>query len=64
VLTWENRVVMCRECHREYHKKGVNPKAIAALKEIRKEFLLSMGRAEYVDYVAPVEELDANTQTV
>jgi hypothetical protein len=51
-------------CHREYHKKGVNSKAIAALKEIRKEFLLGMGRAEYVDYVAPVEELDANTQTV
>lgn len=51
ISTWENRVLMCSDCHREYHRKGVNEKAITELTQIRKDFLLNMGREEYVDFI-------------
>lgn len=47
---WRNRVCVCRECHNEYHKHGVNDEAIAKMKGQRKNFLLEMGREEYVNY--------------
>ena len=50
ILTWENRVVMCRECHGEYHRKGVSKQAIEELQQKRYNFLVQMGRKEYADY--------------
>ena len=57
ILTWENRVTMCKECHREYHRKGVNDKAVVELQEKRKQFLISMGREDYANYV-PLEKIE------
>lgn len=51
ILNWENRVLMCRECHNDYHKHGVNSKTIEALQQKRYEFLMAMGREEYANYV-------------
>lgn len=50
ILDWENRVTMCKECHNEYHKHGVNDEAIADLQQKRIDFLNSMGRDKYVNY--------------
>lgn len=57
IVTWENRVTMCVECHREYHRKGVNDKAVEELQKIRYDFLKSMGREEYADYI-PLEKIE------
>lgn len=51
ILNWENRVLMCRECHNDYHKHGVNPKTIEALQQKRYDFLMANGREEYANYV-------------
>jgi uncharacterized protein YlaI len=51
IQNWENRVLMCRECHREYHKHGVNSVTIEALQTKRHEFLMANGREEYANYV-------------
>jgi 5-methylcytosine-specific restriction endonuclease McrA len=46
---WKNRVTMCREDHNEYHRHGVSEDAIKKLQEQRIEFLIAIGRGEYVD---------------
>lgn len=50
VLDWKNRVTMCRECHNDYHKHGVNSKTQAELQTKRYNFLLMIGRQAYADY--------------
>ena len=54
ILEWDNRVVMCRECHNEYHRHGVNSTTIAELQQKRHDFLMANGREEYANYV-PLE---------
>ena len=49
LVDWKNRVTLCHSCHMEYHRKGVNDKAVVGMQQIRKDFLLTMGRAEYVN---------------
>lgn len=51
ILEWDNRVLMCRECHNEYHRHGVNSKTIEALQQKRHDFLMANGREEYANYV-------------
>lgn len=55
ILNWENRVTMCRECHGEYHRHGVNFGTQEELFFKRQEALKLFGREEYIDYVSPVE---------
>ncbi len=50
IQDWENRVLMCRECHNDYHRHGVNSGTIEDLQQKRVEFLKSMGREKYVNY--------------
>ncbi len=57
ITTWENRVTMCRECHNEYHKHGVNSKTQEALTEKRIEALNLFGRVEYINYI-PLEKAE------
>lgn len=54
ILNWENRVLMCRECHNEYHRHGVNSKTQEDLQNKRVEALKRLGREEYINYVPPV----------
>lgn len=63
ILDWKNRVLMCRECHSDYHKHGVNSKTIEALQQKRHDFLMAMGREEYANYV-PLVVTDDNIFTV
>lgn len=49
VLDWTNRVTMCKNCHNEYHKNGVNAVTIHALQQKRINFLKDMGREEYLN---------------
>jgi len=51
VLAWDNRVTLCRECHNEYHKHGVNSEAVENMQTKRHEFLMANGREEYANYV-------------
>lgn len=48
VLDWRNRVLLCRECHHAYHKDGVTEEKIFKMKMVRRDFLIAMGRMEYV----------------
>lgn len=48
IQDWRNRVVLCRECHHAYHKDGVTDEKILKMKNVRRDFLVSMGRMEYV----------------
>ena len=47
---WENRVLLCSDCHRWYHEDGVTDKKIEQLKELRFSFLKSFGREEYLNW--------------
>lgn len=47
-LEWRNRVPMCQRCHEKFHHDGVTDVKIQALKIKRNEFLIAMGRMEYV----------------
>lgn len=55
ILNWENRVTMCRDCHNEYHRQGVNSKTQEELFFKRQEALKLFGREEYINYVSPIE---------
>jgi hypothetical protein len=48
ILNWRNRVVMCRECHTNFHKGGVTIDKIVATKMMREEFLKSIDRGAYL----------------
>lgn len=45
---WRNRVPLCRVCHEKYHHDGVTDLKIQALKLKRNEFLIAMGREDYL----------------
>jgi 5-methylcytosine-specific restriction endonuclease McrA len=48
IMDWSNRVPLCRTCHVKYHDGGVDGKKMEDMKKIRKEFLISIGRGDYV----------------
>ena len=48
ILDWHNRVTLCRECHMKFHHNGVTDDKIDAMQKTRKEFLISVGRREYI----------------
>lgn len=48
ILDWRNRVVLCRECHEKFHHNGVTPDKIKEMQEHRKEYLILVGREQYV----------------
>lgn len=48
ILTWQNRVTLCRECHMKFHQNGVTDMKIQAMRDVRKNYLISIGREEYI----------------
>jgi len=44
----KNKVIHCRGCHDEYHRRGVNDIAIEKLQARREEYLRSIGREDYI----------------
>ncbi len=52
IRDWKNRVTVCHSCHREYHDKGVNAKAIEKMQEQRLDALRKLGRSEYIGIVS------------
>lgn len=48
VTDWKNRVPMCHHCHRKYHDGGVTDEKMTRLYEKRQEFLIMIGRYEYI----------------
>ena len=49
IKTWQNRVTLCRDCHTQFHHKGVTLEKIENMQKARKEFLMSMGREKYLE---------------
>lgn len=47
ILDWRNRVLLCRDCHHEFHADGVSNDKIKNMQEKRVLFLKSFGREEY-----------------
>lgn len=47
VLNWKNRVLLCSMCHHEFHHNGVTNEKIKSIKDVQKEYLMSVGREEY-----------------
>lgn len=48
---WKNRIPLCDSCHTgqdSFHSTGVTDEKISEMKRKRREFLVSMGRSEYV----------------
>lgn len=48
ILDWRNRVTLCQGCHRAFHHNGVTEQKIIEMQKKRREFLVSIGRDEYV----------------
>lgn len=48
IFDWKNRVTLCRSCHNEFHADGVTDYKIKNMKYERRQFLISIGRAEYL----------------
>lgn len=48
ILDWRNRVLLCSECHRNYHHDGVTNDKMVRMQKIRTDFLKSFGREEYL----------------
>ena len=48
ILNWRNRVVLCRECHTNYHLHGVSNDKIIAMKLMREEYLKSTDKGKYI----------------
>lgn len=49
ILIWQNRILLCRHCHEKFHHGGVTDAKIDQMKKTRKEYLLMIGRSEYVN---------------
>ena len=45
---WKNKVPQCHTCHDEYHAGGVSDTKIYYLRKQRAEYLVKIGKAEYV----------------
>ena len=48
-LRWQNKVLMCHSDHDKYHQHGVNEQAIEQLQERRIEYLIAIGREDYLE---------------
>lgn len=48
ILDWRNRVPLCRTCHDEYHRNGVSDAKKERMTKLRRDFLESTGRSEYI----------------
>jgi 5-methylcytosine-specific restriction endonuclease McrA len=48
ISDWKNRILLCRNCHQEYHMNGVTDDKINAMREIRITYLEMIGRGEYL----------------
>ncbi len=48
ILDWTNRVPLCQSCHREFHKDGVTDFKIKDMQYERRQFLIDIGRVEYI----------------
>lgn len=48
ILDWHNRVTLCQTCHAEFHRTGVTPEKIEKMRLSRTNFLISMGREQYL----------------
>lgn len=48
ILDWKNRVLLCRPCHESFHHKGVTSDKIKNMQELRKSYLTSIDREQYV----------------
>lgn len=48
ILDWRNRVALCNPCHSKFHRNGVTLQKQRIMLRKRKEFLISVGRGEYV----------------
>lgn len=47
IMNWENRILLCRDCHQKFHLHGVTDEKINAMKKLRIEYLRLIGRSEY-----------------
>lgn len=47
IHNWQNRVTLCPDCHREFHKDGVTEVKIKHMELERKKFLVSIDRLAY-----------------
>src|SRR3990170_1040356 len=47
-LAFENRIALCNSCHEREHHYGASRARIQYLQNIRKFYLLSIGKPEYV----------------
>lgn len=48
ILDWTNRVTLCQDCHREFHKDGVTDFKIKNMQYERRQFLIDIDRVEYI----------------
>ena len=48
ITDWTNRVTLCQSCHREFHADGVTDFKIKDMQYERRQFLIDIGRAEYI----------------
>lgn len=48
VTNWKNRVPLCTKCHEEYHHDGVTDEKMNNMREKRKEYLIAIGREDYI----------------
>lgn len=48
VTDWRNRILLCRNCHQQYHHNGVTDVKISAMQVTRAKYLESIGREEYL----------------
>lgn len=46
---WTNRVTLCHACHVEFHHNGVTDAKIQKMQEDRKNWLISIGRKDYIN---------------
>lgn len=48
IFDWRNRVLLCRPCHQKFHHNGVTNDKIKTMQELRKTYLKSVGRGQYL----------------
>lgn len=51
LLDWRNRVTICQKCHtgdNGFHHRGVSKQKVTEMQQLRKEYLMLMGREDYV----------------
>lgn len=48
IMDWKNRILLCRDCHAKFHHNGVTDDKINDMRKVRVEYLVSIGRGEYL----------------